>query len=34
MIKVPPLTEERRKEVSKYAKTLMEDAKVAVRNAR
>jgi len=34
LIKVPPLTEERRREVSKYAKTLMEDAKVAVRNAR
>jgi len=34
LIKVPPLTEERRKEISKYAKTLMEEAKVAVRNAR
>lgn len=34
MIKVPPLTEERRKEVAKYAKTLAEDAKISVRNAR
>jgi ribosome recycling factor len=28
MIKVPPLTEERRKEISKVAKTMAEDAKV------
>lgn len=34
IIKVPPLTEERRKEVSKIAKTYAEDAKVWVRNAR
>ena len=34
MIKIPPLTEERRKEVSKIAKWLAEDAKVSVRNAR
>ena len=34
MIKVPPMTEERRKEISKVAKTMAEDAKVWVRNAR
>lgn len=34
MIKVPPLTEERRKEVSKIAKRLAEDAKISVRNVR
>ncbi len=34
MIKVPALTEERRKEISKIAKTMAEDAKVWVRNAR
>lgn len=34
IIKIPPLTEERRKEVSKIAKTYAEDAKVWVRNAR
>lgn len=34
MIKVPPLTEERRKEVSKIAKKMAEDAKVWVRNVR
>lgn len=34
IIRVPQLTEERRREVAKFAKTLMEDAKVAVRNAR
>jgi ribosome recycling factor len=28
IIKIPPLTEERRKEVSKIAKTYAEDAKV------
>jgi ribosome recycling factor len=34
IIKVPQLTEERRKEVSKIAKIYAEDAKVWVRNAR
>lgn len=34
IIKVPPLTEDRRREVSKIAKTYAEDAKVWVRNAR
>lgn len=34
LIKVPQLTEERRKEISKIAKTFLEDAKVGVRNAR
>lgn len=34
IIKVPPLTEERRKEVSKIAKNLAEEAKISVRNAR
>lgn len=34
MIKIPPLTEERRREVAKIAKVLAEDAKVSVRNAR
>ena len=34
MIKVPALTEERRKEISKIAKTMAEDAKVWVRNSR
>lgn len=34
MIKVPPLTEERRREISKIAKTMSDDAKVGVRNAR
>ena len=34
IIKIPPLTEERRKEMSKIAKRLCEDAKVWVRNAR
>lgn len=34
IIKIPPLTEERRKEVSKIAKWLAEEAKVSVRNAR
>lgn len=34
MIKFPPLTEERRKEVSKIAKNLAEEAKIWVRNAR
>ena len=34
MIKMPMLTEERRKEVSKIAKNLAEEAKISVRNAR
>ena len=34
LIKVPPMTEERRKEISKVAKTMAEDAKVWIRNAR
>ena len=34
MIKVPALTEERRKEISKIAKTMAEEAKVWIRNAR
>ena len=34
LIKVPALTEERRKEISKIAKTMAEEAKVWVRNAR
>lgn len=34
MIKIPPLTEERRVEVSKIAKWLAEEAKVSIRNAR
>lgn len=34
IIKVPPLTEERRKEVAKVAKKMSEDAKVWIRNAR
>ncbi len=34
MIKVPPMTEERRKELAKIAKKLAEDAKVSVRNVR
>lgn len=34
IINVPPLTEERRKELAKQAKTAVEDAKVAVRNDR
>ena len=33
-ITVPPLTEERRRELTKTAKSLGEDAKVGVRNAR
>ena len=33
-INVPPLTEERRKEMVKYTKTLGEDTKVSLRNAR
>ncbi|MEM9679564.1 MAG: ribosome recycling factor [Bacteroidota bacterium] len=34
IINVPPLTEERRKELAKQAKSETEDAKVGVRNAR
>ncbi len=34
MIKVPPLTEERRKEIAKIAKGLSDEAKVWVRNGR
>lgn len=34
MIKVPPLTEDRRKEVAKIAKGLADEAKVWVRNGR
>jgi ribosome recycling factor len=34
MIKVPPLTEERRRETVKIAKNMTEEAKVGVRNAR
>ena len=34
IIKVPPLTEERRKEVAKIAKKMAEEAKIWVRNAR
>lgn len=34
MIKFPPLTEERRKEVVKVASRLCEDAKVSIRNVR
>ena len=34
LIKVPPLTEERRKEISKVAKNMAEDAKVWIRNVR
>lgn len=34
MIKVPPLTEERRKDTVKIAKNIAEEAKVWVRNAR
>jgi len=34
MIKIPPMTEERRKEAVKIAKNMAEEAKVWVRNAR
>lgn len=34
MLKFPPLTEERRREVSKIAKNLAEEAKISVRNGR
>jgi len=33
-ISIPPLTEERRKELTKHVKKLAEDAKITVRNAR
>jgi ribosome recycling factor len=33
-IPVPPLTEERRKEIVKFCKKLTEDAKIAIRNIR
>lgn len=34
LIKVPPLTEERRKEVAKIAKSLWDEAKVSIRTGR
>lgn len=34
MIKVPPLTEERRREISKVAKRMADEAKVWIRNVR
>jgi len=34
MIKIPPMTEDRRRDISKIAKSLAEDAKISVRNAR
>ena len=34
IINVPPLTEERRRELAKQAKSEAEDAKVGIRNAR
>ena len=34
IIKIPPLTEERRRDLSKIAKKLLEEAKVGIRNAR
>ncbi|NDK08080.1 ribosome recycling factor [Candidatus Gracilibacteria bacterium] len=34
MIKVPPLTEERRRETVKIARNMLEEAKVGIRNAR
>ncbi|EFK96435.1 Ribosome recycling factor (Ribosome-releasing factor) (RRF) [sediment metagenome] len=34
MIKIPPLTEERRKDTVKIAKKMAEDAKVSVRTVR
>ncbi|MBD3360378.1 ribosome recycling factor [Candidatus Peregrinibacteria bacterium] len=33
-INIPPLTEERRKELTKHVKELAEDARISVRNAR
>lgn len=34
MINIPPLTEERRRELVKIASRLLEDGKVGIRNAR
>jgi ribosome recycling factor len=34
LIRIPPLTEERRKETTKIAKRMSEDAKVGIRNMR
>jgi len=34
IIKIPPLTEERRKDIVKIAKKILEEAKIAIRNAR
>jgi len=34
MIKIPPMTEERRREIAKVAKNMAEDAKVSVRTSR
>jgi ribosome recycling factor len=34
LIKIPPLTEERRKDIVKIAKKILEEAKIAIRNAR
>ena len=34
IIKIPPLTEERRKDIVKIAKKLLEEAKIAIRNSR
>lgn len=34
MIKIPPLTEERRREIVKVASRLTEDAKISIRNVR
>lgn len=34
LIKIPPLTEERRRETTKIAKKMSEEAKIGVRNAR
>ena len=34
LIKIPPLTEERRKDIVKIAKKLLEEAKIAIRNSR
>lgn len=34
MIKIPPLTEERRRDITKFASRMTEEAKVALRNIR
>lgn len=34
MIKVPPMTEERRRESAKIAKNMLEDGKISIRNVR